>query len=76
MISPYDPKNVFNVDETGLFCKCVPDRILSFKSDKYHGGKSSKERIILFLCTNMDGSEISLENQVNYATLEMFGYSR
>lgn len=56
-ISSYHPKNVFNADETGLFYKCVPDRALSLKLDKCHGGENSEERVTLLLCTNMDGSE-------------------
>lgn len=52
-----DPKNVFNADETGLFFKCLPDRILTFKNEKCHGGKLSKERVTLLFAVNMDGSE-------------------
>lgn len=57
LIRDYDPKNIFNADETGLFYKCMPDKTLTFKNEKCHGGKHSKQRITVFLCTNMDGSE-------------------
>lgn len=52
-----DPRNIFNTDETGLFYKCLPDRTLTFKDEKCHGGKLSKDRITVLLACNMDGSE-------------------
>ncbi|KAE9528600.1 hypothetical protein AGLY_012175 [Aphis glycines] len=57
LLCEYYPKNVFNADETGLFFKCLPDRTLTFKNEKCHGGKLSKERVTLLLAVNMDGSE-------------------
>lgn len=53
----YDPRNIFNADETELFFKCLPNRTLCFRNEKYHGGKSSKERVTLLFAANMDGSE-------------------
>ena len=57
ILKGYTPKDVFNADETGLFWHLLPDKTFSFKGDKCHGGKKSKERLSLLLCTNMDGSE-------------------
>lgn len=52
----YDPENIFNIDETGLFYKCLPDKTLSFKGDKCHGGKNSKLRLTVLLGTNCTGT--------------------
>lgn len=57
MIQDVDERDIFNVDETGLFFKCTPDKTLAFKDEKCHGGKLSKERITLLVGANMDGSE-------------------
>lgn len=57
MIQDRNPKDIFNVDETGLFFKCTPDKTLAFKDEKCHGGKLSKERITLLVGANMDGTE-------------------
>lgn len=57
MIGETDAKNVFNVDETGLFYKCTPDKTLAFKNEKCSGGKLSKERITVLIGANMDGTE-------------------
>lgn len=37
----YEPKDIFNVNETGLFYKCLLKKTLSFKGDKYHCGENS-----------------------------------
>lgn len=56
-LNGYDPNDVFNADETGLFFKCLPDKTLTFKNEKCHGGKHSKERLTILLCTNSTGTE-------------------
>lgn len=57
IIESYSPKDVFNADETALFYKCLPQKTLTLKNEKCHGGKQSKERLTLLLAVNMDGSE-------------------
>lgn len=52
----YDPEDIFNVDETGLFYKCLPDKTLSFKGDACNGGKNSKLRLTVLLGTNCTGT--------------------
>lgn len=52
-----DAKDIFNVDETGLFFKCTPDKTFAFKGEKCSAGKHSKERITVLVGANMDGSE-------------------
>lgn len=37
----YDPEDIFNADETGLFYKCLPDKTLLFKGDECNGGKKA-----------------------------------
>ncbi|XP_046667060.1 tigger transposable element-derived protein 4-like [Homalodisca vitripennis] len=58
LIKDYDPKNVFNADETALFFKCLPDKTYEFKEEKCHGGKHNKERITLLLASNMTGTDM------------------
>ena len=57
LLDGYDARNIFNTDETGLFYKCLPDRTLTFKDEKCHGGKLSKDRLTVLLACNMDGSQ-------------------
>ncbi|XP_064414219.1 tigger transposable element-derived protein 4-like [Latimeria chalumnae] len=53
----YQPRDIFNINETGLFYKLLPNRTLALKGEECHGGKHSKERITLLVGSNMDGSE-------------------
>lgn len=57
LIKDYEPRNIFNGDELGLFYKLMPSRTYKLKDSTCKGGKKSKERITIFLCANMDGSE-------------------
>ena len=57
MIEHYDPVNVFNCDETGLFYRLMPDRSLAIDRSDCRGGKRSKERYTVMLCTNWAGTE-------------------
>jgi len=53
--SKYERKNIFNMDETGLFFSMAPDRTIA--STQIQGVKQDKRRITLALTTNADGSE-------------------
>nr|XP_014351091.1 PREDICTED: tigger transposable element-derived protein 4-like [Latimeria chalumnae] len=53
----YQPRDVFNIDETELFYKLLPNRTLALKGEECHSGKHSKERITLLVGSNMDGTE-------------------
>ncbi|GFU71750.1 transposable element Tc1 transposase [Trichonephila clavipes] len=57
LIKECEPRNIFNSDETGFFFKCLPEKTFTFKKEKCHGGKHSKERLTILLTVNMDGSE-------------------
>ncbi|XP_044586102.1 tigger transposable element-derived protein 6-like [Cotesia glomerata] len=57
LLRDFEPENVFNADETALFYKCLPDKTLTFRDDKCHGGKHSKERLTILLAANMTGTE-------------------
>lgn len=56
-LNNYEEKDIYNMDETGLFWKLVPDKSFAFKNDRCKGQKKSKDRVTVLLCCNMDGSE-------------------
>ena len=56
LLSGYQPSEVYNADETGLFFRCLPNKTLEFRKKECHGGKDSKERLTVLLTANMDGS--------------------
>lgn len=57
IIKYYEPRNVFNADETGLYWRAIPDGTLSFKKTEAAGMKMPKDRVTLLLACNMDGTE-------------------
>ncbi|XP_064468534.1 tigger transposable element-derived protein 6-like [Ornithodoros turicata] len=57
VLSSFDPADIYNADESGLFFQMLPKRTLALKGETCHGGKQSKLRITVLLCTNMDGSD-------------------
>ena len=57
IIGKYAPNDVYNADETGLFFKALPDRSLVMAKETCKGGKRSKERFTVLLCTNMTGTD-------------------
>ncbi len=57
IIEGFDPKDVYNCDETGLFFKLMPDRSLVINKDDCVGGKRFKGRFTVLLCANWNGSD-------------------
>jgi hypothetical protein len=57
IIKDYEPMNIFNADEFGLFYKLMPNSTYIFNGKKCKTGKKSKERITVLVCANMNGSE-------------------
>lgn len=57
LLKDYSPDNIYNADETGLFCKTLPEKTAVFKGEACHGGKQSKDRVTLLLAANMSGTE-------------------
>lgn len=53
----YDPKDIFNADETGLYWRLLTDKTHSLSGEVCIGGKKSKERVIVLVCANMTGTE-------------------
>lgn len=51
----YSAEDIFNMDETGVFFRALPDKTLAIKGADCHGGKRSKERLTLALCFSMVG---------------------
>ena len=61
LIAEYDLDCVYNMDETGLFFKCLPNRSYLKKGDykNARGNKlmKAKDRVTIYVCTNADGSD-------------------
>ncbi|XP_049267996.1 TBC1 domain family member 13 [Rhipicephalus sanguineus] len=49
ILDNYEPRDVFNVDEMGLFYKVLPSKTLAFKGEACSGGKHSRDRITVLI---------------------------
>lgn len=57
LLQSYAPKDVFNLDETGLFYKCMPNKTMMYRNENCSGGKLSKERLTILVGANANGTE-------------------
>ncbi|CAF4803903.1 unnamed protein product, partial [Rotaria sp. Silwood2] len=57
MLKDYNPGDVYNGDETGLFFKLMPDKSFVLDNNDCKGGKRSKERYTVLLYANWTGTD-------------------
>lgn len=57
IVDGFSENDIFNADETGLFYRATPDRSLVMSREECKGGKKSKERQTVLLCSNLTGTE-------------------
>ena len=57
IIQDYEPRNIFNQDETALFFKTTQSKTFYKKGAKPGGAKKSKERVTISCCVNMEGEK-------------------
>ena len=54
----YEPRNIFNMDETGLFFRQNSTKTFHVKGEDCAGGKKSKDRLTVSLCASMTGEKL------------------
>jgi len=57
-VTGYEPQNIFNADETGLFYRASPDKTLSYKGQACSSGKVTKERLMVLLYISIYGEKL------------------
>jgi hypothetical protein len=57
IINGYQPKDMFNVDETGLVYNLQPIKTLTYQCDSCHGRTKSKQTVTVLPGYNADGTE-------------------
>lgn len=57
ILQKWNPDDIYNADETGIYYRAIPDGTLAVKSDKVAGSKKSKDRITALLAVNMTGTD-------------------
>jgi len=51
----YADEDLYNLDETALYWRVLPEKSLNFKGEKCYGSKKSKDRITVLVGTNATG---------------------
>jgi hypothetical protein len=59
LLAGYDPKDVFNADETGLYYRALPNRTYVIKGDPAKGLKGSKERMTVLIACSAAGEKLT-----------------
>ena len=57
IIAGYDKDNIWNMDETGVFFKALPDRGFGVKGKECRGGKKSKQRVTIAFFVTASGKK-------------------
>ncbi|KAJ4443982.1 hypothetical protein ANN_05771 [Periplaneta americana] len=55
--SGYEARDIYIMDETGLFFRCLSQKSMALKSEQCKGGKMSKKRLTILLCANAVGEK-------------------
>ncbi|GBO41594.1 Tigger transposable element-derived protein 4 [Araneus ventricosus] len=57
LLGGYDDKDIFNMDETALFFRALPNKSMIQKSEEARGGKIPKERLTISFCVSAAGEK-------------------
>ncbi|KAH9076492.1 hypothetical protein Ae201684P_010436 [Aphanomyces euteiches] len=60
IVSQFNPKDVFNCDETGLFWRGLPTKSLTMRGEECKGGEKAKERVSVLLASSVIGEKLPL----------------
>ncbi|GFR58720.1 tigger transposable element-derived protein [Elysia marginata] len=60
ILKKFEPRDIYNADETGLFYKCLPNKSLAFQGETCTGQKVPKDRISLLCAANLAGEKLPL----------------
>jgi len=62
----YKPRDISNIDETGLIYRISGNKSFHVKGDEAAGGKQSKERLTIALCASRRSRLLSSVNQQSH----------
>lgn len=53
LIRNYEPRDIYNIDETGLLYRALPDKTFALRGEKCIGGEMAKDRFTILLCVRI-----------------------
>ena len=58
ILSHYDASDIYNVDESGIFYQCLPNKTVTLPAERASRGmKESKQRLTMLIGANMTGED-------------------
>ena len=57
LLRQYQPEDVYNADETGVYYRATPDGPLCYSFEQLSGSKKVMDRVTVLYCANMTGSD-------------------
>ena len=57
ILEEYNPENIYNADETGLYFRATPDRSLCYAYEQLSGSKKAMDRVTILVYANMLGND-------------------
>lgn len=58
LLAGYADQDIFNMDETGLFFRALPNKSMVLRSEDSKGGKQAKERMTIAFCASATGEKL------------------
>lgn len=71
ILQDFSADDVYNADESALFFKCLPNKMLAYKGTNCHGGKSSKERVTILPICNLSGESQNFPPKILFFISEL-----
>ena len=56
LLQEYEPEDIYNADETGLYYRATPDGSLCYAYEQLSGSKKAMDRVTILCCANMTGN--------------------
>ena len=57
VLEKFEPRNIYNADEMGIYYGAIPDGTLTLGTEKLSGSKKAKDCITALVAVNMDSSD-------------------
>lgn len=57
LLHQYQPEDIYNADETGVYYRATPDGSLRYSFEQLSGSKKTMDRVTVLFCANMSGSD-------------------
>lgn len=75
LCNEFEPRNIYNMDETGLYYRLVPNKAVVSRTHKHsvRGRKKDKARVTIVVCINATGDHVITPTMIGTAKVRVYG---